>query len=287
MSLPIRLIRADNPSPLTGAGTNSYLLGRGAVAVIDPGPDLDSHLAALIGALKPGERISHILLTHAHLDHCALVPRLVAATGAQVLAFGTAGSGRSPTMARLAAEGLTSGEGADPDFAPDQTLTDGDSVTLGDLQITAWHLPGHMGCHMGFAVEDVLFSGDHVMDWSTTLVSPPDGDMAAYMASLRRLAAQSWAQFLPGHGTAVTDPAHRLADLIRHRLSRETAILTALHDHGPATAATLAARIYTDTARHLLPAATRNVLAHLIDLADRTLVHPAPGPLATTLFRAL
>lgn len=282
----IRHVRADNPSPLTGTGTNSYIVGQGEVAVIDPGPDLDSHLTALLAALQPGERISHILVTHAHLDHSALVPRLVAATGAQVLAFGPAHSGRSATMTDLAALGLTSDEGADPAFAPDRTLRDGEVVTIGARRIAALHLPGHMGCHMGFALGDVLFSGDHVMQWSTTLVSPPDGDMAAYMAALYRLTTRPWRQFLPGHGPAVEDPAVRLSTLITHRLSREAAIRAALHAHGPASPATLAALIYTDTPSYLLPAATRNVLAHLIDLADRALVRPGDGPLATAVFRS-
>ncbi len=286
MPLPIRLIRANNPSALTGTGTNSYIVGQGEVAVVDPGPDMDSHLAALLAALDPGERITRILLTHAHLDHSALVPRLAAVTGAQVLAFGSATAGRSATMTRLAAEGLTGDEGADPDFAPDQTLGAGDSVALGDHLITAVHLPGHMGCHMGFALGDVLLSGDHVMDWSSTLVSPPDGDMAAYMASLHLLAERQWSRFWPGHGPAVTDPARRLDDLIRHRLAREAAILAALRQHGPSTAAALAARIYTDTPPHLLGAATRNVLAHLIDLSDRACVSPATNPTQTPLAHA-
>ena len=287
MPLPIRLIRAKNPSALTGTGTNTYMVGQGEVAVIDPGPDLDSHLAAILGALEPGERITQILLTHAHLDHSALVPRLVAATGARVLAFGRANAGRSAIMTRLAAEGLTSDEGADPDFTPDQTLADGDSVTAGRHLVTALHLPGHMGCHMGYAMGDVLFSGDHVMDWSSTLVSPPDGDMAAYMASLHLLTTRRWSRFLPGHGPAVVDPAQRLDTLIRHRLSREAAILAALRDHGPATAADLTARIYTDTPRHLLAAATRNVLAHLIDLSDRSQAAPLTPALAQARFHAL
>lgn len=282
----IRLIRADNPSPLTGSGTNTYLLGQGDVAVIDPGPDLDSHFAALLAALSPLERIGHILVTHAHLDHSAMVPRLKAATGAEVLAFGPADSGRSTVMSDLAAQGLSSAEGCDAAFTPDRLLSDGAVLAFGGVKVQALHLPGHMGCHMGFALGDILFSGDHVMAWSTTLVSPPDGDMADYMASLRRLALVPWRQMLPGHGPTVSDPAARLADLITHRLSRETALLSALRAHGPASAATLAARVYSDTPNHLLPAASRNVLAHLIDLATRGLAQPGRGPLASSEFSA-
>ncbi|MBC7740429.1 MAG: MBL fold metallo-hydrolase [Candidatus Saccharibacteria bacterium] len=281
----IRLIRADNPSRLTGPGTNTYLLGRGAVTVIDPGPDLDSHLAALLGALQAGEHIAHILLTHAHLDHSALIPRLKAVTGAEVLAFGPAHAGRSPVMTRLAAQGLTGGEGADTAFRPDRLITDGQPLFLSGLHLTAWHLPGHMGCHMGYAWGDVLFSGDHVMAWSTSLVSPPDGDMSAYMSSLQRLQSRSWSRFHPGHGDPVDDPQARLATLIQHRQSREAAILASLDISGPADAATLAARIYTDTAVALLPAATRNVLAHLIDLQHRGLIAAPPGPVLPTIFQ--
>ncbi len=291
----IRQIRAANPSALTGPGTNTYLVGEGQVTVIDPGPDLDSHLSAILATLSPSERIGHILVTHAHLDHSALTRRLVAATGAQVLAYGPASSGRSATMTALAAQGLTSSEGADPDFAPTRRLGDGSRLSLGAVQIEALHLPGHMGCHMGFALGDVLFSGDHVMEWSTSLVSPPDGDMSDYMTSLRRLAARNWSSMLPGHGPAVSDPAARLGFLLDHRLAREAAILAALRDHGPATPATIAARVYTDLAPDLLPAATRNVLAHLIDLTARDRakpnLHPGPSPdpnsLATTIFHAV
>ena len=282
----IRLIRADNPSPLTGSGTNTWLLGQGEVTVIDPGPDLDSHLAALLSQTR-GERITRILVTHAHLDHSALTPRLAAATGAEVLAFGPAHSGRSVTMAKLAAQGLTSSEGADTAFAPDRSLPDGTHLALGDEVIEALHLPGHMGCHMGFALGDTLFSGDHVMEWSTSLVSPPDGDMADYMASLRRLEARRWTRMLPGHGPAVENPAARLSFLIQHRLTREAAIVGALQTQGPATAAALAASVYTDIPAAMLPAATRNVLAHLIDLSARGLATPAGAIRATTKFSVL
>ena len=254
--------------------------------MIDPGPDLEDHLAALLAALRKGEQITRILVTHAHLDHSALVPRLKAETGAEVLAFGPADSGRSAIMTDLAVQGLTSGEGADDGFLPDRRLSDGDVVTVGGLPLDVLHLPGHMGCHIGFALGEILFSGDHVMQWSSTLVSPPDGDMTAYMATLRALAHRTWARFLPGHGPAVTDPAARLAELTKHRLLREAAILHALRGLEMATPAELAALVYTDTPPHLLYAASRNVLAHLIDLHARDLVGASPGGLATGTFHA-
>lgn len=280
----IRLIQAPNPSPLTGRGTNTWLLGRGRVVVVDPGPDMAPHFQAILTATE-GEEIGHILVTHAHLDHSELAPRLARATGAEVLAFGPADAGRSAVMARLAAEGLTSGEGADPDFVPDRHLKDGEVLDLVGMRIEALHLPGHMGCHMGFALGDVLLSGDHVMGWSTSLVSPPDGDMGDYMASLARLLGRDWSRFLPGHGPEVAAPAVRLAELIAHRKAREAAILAALRT-GPANAGEIAARVYTDTPAHLLPAATRNVLAHLIDLSGRDLARPGPGSLALATFAA-
>ncbi|MES2667691.1 MAG: MBL fold metallo-hydrolase [Pseudomonadota bacterium] len=280
----VRCILAPNPSAMTGPGTNSYLLGHGAgLALIDPGPALPAHQAAILAALRPGEAISHIIVTHAHLDHSALAPAIAQATGAPVLAFGDARAGRSAVMQALATAGLVDGgEGVDHGFRPDGLLADGQRLDGKGWALTALHTPGHMGGHLCLAVGDLLFSGDHVMGWASTLVSPPDGDMGAYMASLARLSVGRWQQFLPGHGPAVADPAARLADLTRHRKAREAAILAALGG-GPLTPAALAARIYTDTAPALMPAAGRNVLAHLVDLAARSLVSatPAPHPDAT------
>jgi len=272
----LRLIRADNASAMTGTGTNTYLLGRDAVVVIDPGPDLAPHRTAILTAIGEA-RVAAILVTHCHLDHSALARPLADATGARVLAFGPAGSGRSDRMTRLAAAGLAGGgEGFDLRFVPDRRLRHAEVLTLGDLTIEVLHLPGHTGCHLGFAVGDRLFAGDHVMGWSTSLVSPPDGDMGDYVASLRALAARRWSVIYPGHGTAVTDPAARLAALLAHRASREAEILAALRG-GPASATQLSRQIYTTTPPALLPAASRNVLAHLIDLWDRDRV-AAPTP---------
>lgn len=275
----VRRVVAPNPSPMTHKGTNSYIVGRGAVAVIDPGPADPAHLAALMAALGPGERVSHIFVTHAHRDHSALAPALAAATGAPVLAFGDAEAGRSTLMADLARrEGPTGGEGADPGFQPDLTLADGQTVTGADWSLRALHTPGHFGNHLCLALGDLVFSGDHVMGWSTSVVAPPDGDMGAYMASLARLDAEAPARLLPGHGEPIDAPAARIAELAAHRRAREAAILAALSD-GPATAEALARRIYLDTPEALMAAASRNVFAHLIDFLQRNLALP-DGPVA-------
>lgn len=268
----VQRIRADNPSPMTGTGTNTYVLhGPEGAVVIDPGPALPDHLAALLAAVQ-GMPLRAILLTHPHLDHSALVPELKAATGAQVYGFGTAAAGRSVVMQRLALAGLQGGgEGVDAGFAPDVLVADGTVLALAGLQIEALHTPGHMGGHLCFALGKDLFSGDHVMGWASTLVSPPDGDMSAYMASLRRLQAREWRQFWPGHGEVITDPVARLTELTTHRHARETAIRAALRA-GPARPADLALQLYTDTPPALLPAAARNILAHLIDLHNRNVV---------------
>lgn len=230
----LRHVRAANPSAMTGTGTNSWLLGQGQVAVIDPGPDDSAHLAALLDALGPGEEIAAILVTHAHLDHSAAVPRLAERTGAPVYAFGRAEDGRSPLMQRLAAEGLRGGgEGIDRRFTPDHRLIDGEGLTLGSMTIEAIHTPGHMGGHLAFALDDLLFSGDHAMGWASTLISPPDGDMGAYMASLEKLATRTWRQMLPGHGEPVENVAQRLAELAAHRRARESQIRTALSQAPP------------------------------------------------------
>lgn len=276
-------ITAPNPSPLTGAGTNTYVVGRREIAIIDPGPDIPAHLEAILAALPSRARVSHILVTHAHLDHSALAPGLAAVTGAAILAFGGALSGRSPRMDRFAS--LGGGEGLDLAFRPDITLADGQRIETADWTMTALHTPGHLGGHLCFALGEILFSGDHAMGWSTSLVSPPDGDMTDYMTSLHRLAQTAPARLLPGHGPIVADALKRLADLVAHRHSREAAILAAL-GAGPSRPEDIARRVYTDTPPALLPAATRNVLAHLIDLAHRNLVIAEEEAGHQTSFRA-
>lgn len=260
----VRVVLAPNPSAMTGPGTNSFLIGEREVAVIDPGPDDPAHIDAIL-ELAEG-RISHILVTHAHLDHSAGVARLAQATRAPVFAFGAADLGRSPTMARLAATGLTGGEGVDAGFRPDIELRHGEELRSSDWTLQALHTPGHMGGHLSFRLGDAIFCGDLVMGWSTSLISPPEGDLVDYFRSLDLLARLAPRVLYPAHGDPITAPLPRLEELAAHRRLRSAQILAAL-DAGPGTAADLAARIYTIPA-HLMPAAERNVLAHLLALAD-------------------
>lgn len=272
----VRLVLAPNPSAMTERGTNTWLLGGGAVAVIDPGPDDPRHLAAILAALAPGERIATILVTHAHKDHSPLAARLARTTGAEVLAFGDARSGISARMAGLAAPG--GGEGLDLTFRPDRCLAPGEVIAHDSWQIEALHTPGHLGGHLCFAWEDRLFSGDHVMGWAPSLVSPPEGDMTDYMNSLAALARRPWRRAFCGHGAPCEDPGARIAELIAHRRNREAAVLAALHA-GAHTLPELLAMVYAGLSPALLPAARRNLLAHLVDLAHRNLIEP-DGPLS-------
>lgn len=277
----IRRVRADNPSPMTGSGTNTYLIGEGdGLCVLDPGPALPSHFNALRAAIGKA-RVGAILVSHAHLDHSALSRPLAEAVGAPVLAYGDATSGRSAVMQQLGLQG--GGEGVDAGFAPDATLSDGETLDAAGIPLTAIHTPGHMGGHLSFAAGSIAFTADHVMGWSSSLVSPPDGDMRAYMDSLARLAAQTWTQFLPGHGEVVTAPAARLAELIAHRQQREAQILAALRA-GPASAQSLARAIYTQTPPALLGAASRNVLAHLVDLHQQKRITTPTPPALDAIF---
>lgn len=261
---PLRIL-APNPSPLTGPGTNTFLLGRDHVAVIDPGPDDAGHLRAILEA-APG-RITHILVTHAHRDHSAGAPELSRLTGAPVLAFGDALAGRSALMRRLAETApVGGGEGLDAGFAPDIRLRDGEAIETPDWRLEALHTPGHCAGHLCFRWRDMLFTGDVVMGWSSTIISPPDGDLLDYMRSLARIADAGARRLLPAHGDPVEAPAPRLAELAAHRRARSAQILAALRD-GPDSAAELARRIY-DIPAPLLPAASRNVLAHLIALTE-------------------
>jgi glyoxylase-like metal-dependent hydrolase (beta-lactamase superfamily II) len=256
----VRRLLARNPSPFTFTGTGTFVVGQGTVAVIDPGPADPAHIKALIQALA-GETVSHILVTHTHMDHSPAAPALKAATGALIV-------GCAPLV--LHDDGPRADAGFDPSYAPDQVMADGDSVSGPGWTLTAVHTPGHTSNHLCFALaeEKALFTGDHVMGWSTTVVAPPDGDMADYMASLQKLVGRDDEIYHPTHGEAVTDPQRFAKHLLAHRRQRETQVLRAI-DEGLVQIPQMVAAMYAMVDKRLHPAAGRSVLAHLIDLERR------------------
>ncbi|WP_376873375.1 MBL fold metallo-hydrolase [Albirhodobacter sp. R86504] len=286
-------LRAPNAGPMTFSGTNSYLIGRGSgskLALIDPGPEITSpagklHFNAILGALHAHERISHIFVTHAHRDHSPLARPLAEATGAEIFAFGNAKAGRSATMRMLATQAdhidIGGGEGVDHAFEPDVVMADGAHIASDGWGLTALHTPGHFCNHLCFAWNGAIFSGDHVMGWSSTLISPPDGDLADYYSSLDKIEALSPVILYPGHGDPVDAPVALIRKQRAHRETRTRQILAALQD-GPATAELLAKRLYAEIPPQILAAATRNTLAHLIDLALKNKIsHQKPLHLLT------
>ena len=282
----IRMVLAPNPGPMTYWGTNSFIIGEGKVAIIDPGPKDKTHLAALIKATK-GETVTHILISHPHLDHSPLSRELARTTNAPIYGFGPPDAGRSDMMKSLAAGGLAGGgEGVDLDFRPDLLLADGDTVAGQDWTIDVVHTPGHFSGHLSFSTGEALMSGDHVMDWSSSLVSPPDGDISAFMATSARLFEHPAKSFYPSHGGPLLDPADRLSWLIEHRKKRETAILDVLTDR-PQSIEQLTAKVYHDIDPDLRPAAARNVFAHIIDLVERNIVKAIPRLELNATFAAI
>ncbi|WP_170359061.1 MBL fold metallo-hydrolase [Ruegeria arenilitoris] len=283
----LRLLLAPNPSPMTYLGTNTYLLGTSDLAVIDPGPLSDSHMQAILDALQPGQKISHIVVTHSHLDHSPLAAPLSERTGAPIYAFGGPQAGRSAIMSQLAEQGLAGGgEGIDSEFRLDIELADGDRIEGNGWGLEVIHTPGHLGNHIALAWGDVCFTADHVMGWASSLVSPPDGDLTDFMKACHRLRARDWSVFHAGHGAPITDPSGRLDWLIRHRLEREAQILDALAER-PGTARDLAQQIYVETPPALLPAAERNVFAHLVDLTGKDRVAPRGALSVQTSFHRI
>jgi glyoxylase-like metal-dependent hydrolase (beta-lactamase superfamily II) len=262
LSPMVSRLLAKNPSPFTFRGTGVYLVGADEaardIAVIDPGPLLPKHLAALKRAIA-GKHVTHILVTHTHSDHSPAAKPLKEWTGAKTYGFGPHGSGRD--------DGIKVEEGGDRDFVPDVTVRDGETVAGNGFTFDCVYAPGHTSNHMCYALreEKALFTGDHVMGWSTTVVAPPDGDMAQYMASLRKLLARDDRILYPTHGAPITDPAPFLRAYLDHRLEREAQILACLRG-GVNTIPEIVARLYADVDQRLHPAAARSVLAHLIQL---------------------
>jgi len=273
----IRRVIAENPSKFTYRGTGTYILGHGDVVVIDPGPRLDSHRDALAAALA-GERVRAILVTHCHSDHSPLAAWMHAETGAPTYAFGphpppdpkweALAQDDTPAEAVGDDDPVVMEEAIDFAFAPTVAVADGDRIpdTPG-LAITAVHTPGHTSNHMCWALDEerALFTGDHVMGWSTTVVSPPDGDMAGYIASLRKVGVRGDATLWPTHGPARDDGAEYVGALVEHRLDRERGVLAAL-DAGPATIREIVELLYADVRPELHEAAGMSVWSHLLKL---------------------
>jgi glyoxylase-like metal-dependent hydrolase (beta-lactamase superfamily II) len=262
----VRRVIAHNPSPFTFHGTGTYIIGRGDVAVIDPGPDLPEHVAAILQATG-GERISRILITHTHADHSPAAAPLKAATGTSIHAFGPHPSGE---------EGVEAG--ADLAFRPDHLLREGDRIDGPGWHIDVLHTPGHISNHLCFALreERALFTGDHVMGWSTSVVVPPHGHMGDYLHNLERLLGRDDAVYYPTHGAPIDQPQDFVRGLIAHRLSREAEILAYLQQ-GIGTIEAMVARIYRDVPQHLHGAAAQSVRAHLIHLMEQGRASPDTG----------
>ena len=257
----VRRILCDNPSAFTFRGTNTYLIGGGTgVAVLDPGPADADHLAAILRATR-GERVTHILVSHTHRDHSPGARALAEATGAATYAHGPHATPPNP-----------GNEGGDHAFRPDHRLADGEALEGADWRLTALFTPGHCGNHLCFALDDagILFSADHVMSWSTSVVSPPDGNMRDYMQSLARLRAREGLDrlYLPGHGPRLPEPMPFLDALSAHRMKREARILSALREHGPATLEALVGPVYGPLDPRLVGAAGRSMLAQLLMLEE-------------------
>jgi glyoxylase-like metal-dependent hydrolase (beta-lactamase superfamily II) len=274
----VRRIVANNPSPFTFKGTNSYLVGEGGVALIDPGPDNAAHRDAILGEVaEKSERITHIFLTHTHKDHSAGLAAMAEVTGATVLGFGSGPNHRAAFRFNPASDAIL-----DVDFRPDQALRGGEQVSGSGWTLEAVHTPGHAPDHLVFALagSSVLFSGDHVMGWNTTVVAPPEGNMRDYSRSLELLLQRPEDVYLPGHGGQI-DQAQRLVKaFIMHRRWRETQVLECLNE-GVDSIPAIVARIYPEISASLRDAAGYSVLAQLELLVETGRIRYEPGPTPT------
>jgi hydroxyacylglutathione hydrolase len=279
--LGVRRVMANNPGPFTFKGTVSYIIGRGKVAIVDPGPDDPAHISALLDAVR-NETVTHIFVTHTHRDHSPAVPAIKKATGATVFAEGP----------HRAARPLHIGEhnpldaSADRDFRPDVMLRDGERVAGDGWTIEAVTTPGHTANHMAYALKEksTLFAGDHVMAWATSIVAPPDGAMSDYMDSLAKLSRRSEAIYLPGHGPAIADAPRFVSYYILHRKAREDSILHRL-SKGATDIPTIVRAIYIGIDPRLTGAAGLSVLAHLEDLVARGVVETDGQPAIDGVYR--
>ena len=277
----VRRVLADNGGPFTFKGTLTYIVGKGKVAIVDPGPDDENHIKAVLDAVR-GETVTHIFVTHTHRDHSPATPAIKAATGATVYAEGP----------HRASRPLNTGEAPrmeasnDTEFRPDHALADRDVVSGDGWSLEAVTTPGHTANHMAFALKDsdLMFSGDHVMGWSTSIVAPPDGAMSDYMISLHKLTVRTEEIYFPGHGNPIQDAPRFVRSYIRHREGREESILHRLAK-GEADIPTLVRAIYIGIDPRLTGAAGLSVLAHLEDLVARGIVNTEGAPSIAGVYR--
>ena len=276
----LRRITSPNPSMFTFKGTNTYIVGHGKVGVVDPGPVSPEHAAAILGALKAsGETVTHIIATHTHNDHSPGIAAIQAATGAPTYGFGPHGVGARRDWP------FDSPEGGDKTFNPDHTVPDGGLIEGDGWTLEAIHTPGHISNHLCLALreDNVMLSGDHVMGWSTSIVSPPDGDMTQYMASLRKMLGRNETVYYPGHGDPIENPKPFVQAFIDHRLAREDQIRACLKA-GPLTIPAMVATMYADVDPNLHRAAGRSVLSHLLGMWEQGEIacpDTPPGPNST------
>lgn len=259
----VRRVIANNPGPFTYTGSGAYIIGEGDVAVIDPGPDDDAHLNALLAALK-GERVTHILITHTHRDHCGLARKFADATGAPVLGYG------AHPVREKKHDAPALDEGADYTYAPDEIIANGAVIETDGWRLEAVHTPGHLSNHLCFALaaQKALFTGDHMMGWATTVVAPPDGDMGAYLDSLDLLLARDDEVYFPTHGAPIENPRRFVRAVRTHRLMRDAQIIDQIKK-GRTGIKEITAAMYADVDKRLHGAAALNVLAHLIRLVGK------------------
>ncbi|MCU1344596.1 MAG: beta-lactamase domain protein [Acidimicrobiia bacterium] len=301
----IRRVLAPNPGKFTYRGTGTYLVGRGDVAVIDPGPLLDEHVAAIVAALAPGERITHLVMTHTHSDHSPAAARLQPLTNApsygfgphgalpaddpdDVIEFGDPEADGDPARDTPADEGKLR-ESADTSFVPDVVVGAGDVIEGHGWRLEALHTPGHTSNHVCYALaqEAVLFTGDHVMGWSTSVIGPPDGNLRQYLRSLEMLLGRSDRRYWPTHGPAVDDPHRLVRAYIAHRQERTDQVLEVLRQ-GPATIAQMVPVVYAAVDKQLWKPAAASMYAHILLLVEDGRIAPVEGPAKrSALYRRL
>ena len=268
------VITADNASPMTFTGTRTYILGTENLIVIDPGPDSEAHLSSLMKYIGK-RKVTDILLTHSHIDHSPLSRKLKIETGARIIGFGSADEARTSFMKKLSSSlDLGGEEGIDKDLVLDKKVVEKQILKLNNYSIEVVHTPGHLSNHICFSLKErqILFSGDHVMGWATTLISPPDGDLGSFMNSLEKLSDREEMIYYPGHGKPLKEPGKMVLAQIKHRRDREEQILNSVSKISR-TPAEIVDDVYVDLNPMLKAAAIRNVLAHLIDLYQRDQVY--------------